>query len=117
MYEPYKWEFNKEVAECFDSHVRQSVFMYDEFHKSIINMSRFFIEDNTNILDIGTSTGELLKKLPYNDTCKYIGIDVEKDMVEKAREKLDDNYTLNKKLSIMYIISLIKVELLCLLIK
>ena len=95
MYEPYKWEFNKEVAECFDSHVRQSVFMYDEFHKSIINMSRFFIEDNTNILDIGTSTGELLKKLPYNDTCKYIGIDVEKDMVEKAREKLDDNYTLS----------------------
>ena len=38
MYKPYKWEFNEEVAQCFDQHVRQSVFMYDEFHKSIINM-------------------------------------------------------------------------------
>ena len=51
MYKPYKWEFNEEVAQCFDEHVRQSVFMYDEFHKSIIKMSNWFIEDNTNVLD------------------------------------------------------------------
>ena len=64
MYSPYEWKFNKEVAECFDAHVRKSVFMYEEFHNCIIKMSRFFIEDNTNILDVGTSTGELLMKLP-----------------------------------------------------
>jgi tRNA (cmo5U34)-methyltransferase len=94
MYTPYKWEFNEEVAQCFDKHVRQSVFMYDEFHKSIINMSKFFIEDNTNILDVGTSTGELLMKLPYNPTCRYIGIDTEKGMINKAQEKLEDKYEL-----------------------
>ena len=94
MYTPYKWEFNEEVARCFDKHVRQSVFMYEEFHNSIINMSKFFIEDNTNILDVGTSTGELLMKLPYNPTCRYIGIDTEKGMINKAQEKLEDKYEL-----------------------
>ena len=94
MYAPYKWEFNEEVAQCFDKHVRQSVFMYEEFHNSIINMSKFFIEDNTNILDVGTSTGELLMKLPYNPTCRYIGIDTEKGMINKAQEKLEDKYEL-----------------------
>lgn len=94
MYTPYKWEFNEEVAQCFDKHVRQSVFMYEEFHNSIINMSKFFIEDNTNILDVGTSTGELLMKLPYNPTCRYIGIDTEKGMINKAQEKLEDKYEL-----------------------
>jgi tRNA (cmo5U34)-methyltransferase len=94
MYKPYKWEFNEEVAQCFDKHVRQSVFMYEEFHNSIVNMSKFFIEDNTNILDVGTSTGELLMKLPYNPTCRYIGIDTEKGMINKAQEKLEDKYEL-----------------------
>jgi tRNA (cmo5U34)-methyltransferase len=68
--------------------------MYEEFHNSIINMSKFFIEDNTNILDVGTSTGELLMKLPYNPTCRYIGIDTEKGMINKAQEKLEDKYEL-----------------------
>lgn len=94
MYKPYKWEFNEEVAQCFDQHVRQSVFMYDEFHKSIINMSNWFIEDNTNILDVGTSTGELLMKLPYNESCNYIGIDTEEGMINKAQEKLGEKYKL-----------------------
>ena len=94
MYTPYKWEFNEEVAQCFDEHVRQSVFMYDEFHKSIIKMSNWFIEDNTNVLDVGTSTGELLMRLPYNPTCRYIGIDTEEGMINKAQEKLEDKYEL-----------------------
>ena len=42
MYNPYKWEFNKEVAECFDKHVRQSVFKYDDFHNNIINLLHCF---------------------------------------------------------------------------
>ena len=94
MYNPYKWEFNKEVAECFDRHVKQSVFKYDDFHNNIIKISNFFITNNTNILDVGTSTGELLMKLPYNDTCRYIGIDTQEAMINKAQEKLEDKYEL-----------------------
>lgn len=89
MYKEYGWKFDEKVAKQFDSHVRQSVCMYDEFHKSICSLSRFFIEEGTNILDVGTSTGELLNKLPYNSNCNYIGIDTELAMVVKANEKLE----------------------------
>ena len=94
MYKEYGWKFNEEGAQCFDIHVRQSVPMYDIMQDHIIKVSKFFIEDNTNVLDIGTSTGELLSKIPYNDTCSYIGIDIEEPMIIKAREKLDERYNL-----------------------
>lgn len=94
MYKDYGWKFDEEVAKQFDSHVRQSVCMYDEFHNSIVNMSRFFIEENTNVLDVGTSTGELLNKLPYDDKCNYIGIDTELAMIDQAKLKIDKNIKL-----------------------
>lgn len=94
MYKEYGWKFDEEVAKQFDEHVRQSVHMYDEFHKSIINMSKFFIEDHTNILDVGTSTGELLSKLPYNNKCNYIGIDTELAMINQAKTKIEKDIKL-----------------------
>lgn len=94
MYKEYGWKFDEKVAQQFDTHVRQSVHMYDEFHKSIINMSKFFIEDNTNILDVGTSTGELLSKFPYNNKCDYIGIDTELAMINQAKTKIEHHIKL-----------------------
>lgn len=94
MYKEYGWKFDEEVAKQFDEHVRQSVYMYDEFHKNIINMSKFFIEEDTNILDVGTSTGELLNKLPYNEKCNYIGIDTELAMINQAKTKIEKHIKL-----------------------
>lgn len=92
MYKPYEWAFDEEVANEFENHVRKSVPMYEVFHSMISDMSKFFIEDNTNVLDIGTSTGELLKKLMCTKNCNYIGIDNQLAMVKKARSKLDKIY-------------------------
>ena len=94
MYREYEWEFNEEVSSCFDTHVNQSVLSYNEFHNRIALLSRYFIEDHTNILDVGTSTGELLSKLPKNSTCNYIGIDTSKPMLDQARNKLVDEVKL-----------------------
>jgi tRNA (cmo5U34)-methyltransferase len=33
-------------------------------------------------------------RLPYNPTCRYIGIDTEEGMINKAQEKLEDKYEL-----------------------
>lgn len=94
MYKDYGWKFDEEVALQFDEHVRQSVHMYDEFHNSIVKMSKFFMEDDTNVLDIGTSTGELLGKLSYTNRCNYIGIDTELAMIDQAKLKLDKDIKL-----------------------
>lgn len=95
MYKEYEWEFNEEVSNCFDTHVEQSVLSYREFHNHIAAISRYFIEDHTNVLDVGTSTGELLSKLPKNSTCKYIGIDTSYPMLIQAREKLGSDIELS----------------------
>lgn len=107
MYNKYNWRFNKEMVDNFDDHVKKSVPLYEEFHKDIINMSVYFSQKNTKIIDIGTSTGVLLNDL-YNinkhRNMECIGIDIEKDMIEECNNRynnlkfevcdaLDFNYT------------------------
>ncbi len=107
MYNKYNWRFDKEMVDNFDDHVKKSVPLYEEFHKDIINMSVYFSQKNTKIIDIGTSTGVLLNDL-YNinkhRNIECIGIDIEKDMIEECNNRynnlkfevcdaLDFNYT------------------------
>ena len=61
------WSFN-DIEKKFDKHIIKSVPFYSEFHNIALKLSEFFIIDNTNILDIGCSTGtfliDLSKKYP-----------------------------------------------------
>ena len=87
------WRFNTEVVKVFDSHVRKSVPMYDEFHSMIADLSQWFIEEGTNVYDIGTSTGEGLKNVVdvhKGKNINFIGIDESKDMFEEAKERFKD---------------------------
>lgn len=83
------WKFDSNIVPVFDEHVRQSVPMYDEIHRLITDISAWFLEDETNMYDIGTSTGEVIKnilhKYPLKNT-KLIGLDNSLEMVEKAKE-------------------------------
>lgn len=93
MYNKYNWRFNKEMVNNFDDHVKKSVPLYEEFHKDIINMSVYFSQKNTKIIDIGTSTGVLLNDL-YNinkhRNMECIGIDIEKDMIEECNNRYNN---------------------------
>ena len=93
MYNKYNWRFDKEMVNNFDDHVKKSVPLYEEFHKDIINMSVYFSQKNTKIIDIGTSTGVLLNDL-YNinkhRNIECIGIDIEKDMIEECNNRYNN---------------------------
>lgn len=98
--EQANWKFDKQVTEVFDSHVRKSVPLYDNFHSTIGDLSEWFIEEDTNVYDIGTSTGEGLSNLishHKNKHINYIGIDSSKDMIEKAKENIK-----NKNVTLIY---------------
>ena len=96
--EKANWKFDKEIANIFDSHVRKSVPLYDNFHNIIGDLSEWFVEDNTNVYDIGTSTGIGLNNLISHHTNKkvnYIGVDNSAEMLKKARNNLKNcNVTL-----------------------
>jgi tRNA (cmo5U34)-methyltransferase len=86
----YDWSFDGSTTENFDDHIERSVFDYSEFHESIVSLANFFIRKNTEIIDVGTSTGTLIYKM-YNECINrnnnYIGIDKEDDMIQTCKDR------------------------------
>lgn len=93
MYSPYNWKFNKEVVSIFDEHINKSVPLYKMFHQDIVDMSVYFAQKNSQIIDIGSSTGVLISdlyKINKDRNVSCIGIDVEKDMIAEAQNRYKD---------------------------
>ena len=88
------WSFGGEVADTFVDHIRQSVPMYAEGHDLVCQFSDYFVGKDSTCYEIGVSTGELLKKLAVHNKSKpnarWIGIDTEKPMIEKAKKHCAD---------------------------
>ena len=86
-----RWSFSGNVCDIFDQHVRKSVPLYDLGHSLICQLSDFFIYDNAVCYELGCSTGELLTQLAHRNVDKagarFIGIDIEKNMIQKAVDK------------------------------
>ena len=83
------WSFDGSVADTFVEHVRQSVPLYDLGHELITSISDYFVRDDSTCYEIGTSTGQLLRRLAEHHAQKadvrWIGIDAVAPMVQKAR--------------------------------
>lgn len=91
------WTFSGKTVENFDSHVRSSVPLYEQGQDLIVNLSDFFVDYKQNCYDIGCSTGNLTRKLAArqsNKSVNIIGLDVERDMINKAIELTDDDNVL-----------------------
>lgn len=85
------WQFDSNITPIFDQHVRKHVPLYDELHQMINEIADWYIEDSTNVYDIGTSTGKLICDLYSRIKRKnvsFIGIDTSSDMIEFAKENL-----------------------------
>ena len=86
------WNFGSEVVENFDSHASRSIPLYSEGHDLIANLSDFFVSSNSVCYEIGCSTGSLTYKLASHNSDKtgsrFIGIDIEKEMIQAARNKI-----------------------------
>ena len=79
----------KKTIKNFDEHINLSVPYYSEGHKLILNLAEFFVKEDSICYEIGTSTGTLSKKLAKkfsSKKSKFIGIDVEKDMIKIAKK-------------------------------
>lgn len=85
------WKFSGQVADSFDDHISKSVPLYNEGHELICDISDFFIKPDSVCYELGCSTGTLTLKLAGHNSSKpearFIGIDIEADMVAKAKAK------------------------------
>ena len=66
--------------EGFDEHINWSIRGYSDMLNDTISFSRYFVENDTNVVDIGCSTGKLTQAIiEYNqDTAPdamYVGVE------------------------------------------
>lgn len=72
-----------EIEGGFDNHIEKSIRGYDDLHKDVINLSRYFVEDNTFVVDVGCSTGRTIDCMmkqnnEFAPLAEYIGIEKSK---------------------------------------
>ena len=84
--------------EGFDNHIEKSIRGYSDLMNDVISLSRYFVEDNTNTVDIGCSTGKNTKAMmEYNSDhspdANFIGIEIadgfEQDLKDRKKELND----------------------------
>jgi tRNA (cmo5U34)-methyltransferase len=88
------WNFGGKVPDTFVEHIVHSVPLYQEGHDLICQISDFFCSKDSVCYELGVSTGELIKKLalhhPSKPGIRWVGLDVEAAMIEKARSHCAD---------------------------
>jgi tRNA (cmo5U34)-methyltransferase len=93
------WKFSGETCANFDEHVSKSVPLYNEGHQLVCDMSDFFTKPDSVIYEVGCSTGSLTMRLAEHNKNKpdarFVGVDIEPDMIEVANKKAQAHGDLN----------------------
>lgn len=88
---PGNWKFDEQVAQDFDSHVVKSVPLYRDLQRIVVDISEWFIQDESVVYDIGSATGETLlllaDKHSNKKSIKLIGIESSEAMIREAVKK------------------------------
>ena len=79
--------------EGFDEHIDLSISGYNNLLGDIIGFSRYFVEGNTNVVDLGCSTGKTTERmlLHNKDHCKdatYVGVEIAEGFFDNLDERL-----------------------------
>lgn len=89
---PGAWRFDAEVSRAFDAHVRKSVPFYEELQRMVVELSDYFVRDQSVIYDLGSSTGATVDLLAARHEAKenaqFIGIDLSESMVQEAQARV-----------------------------
>ena len=82
--------FTAKVANVFDDMVSRSVPFYEEMQRMVCELALDFSAPNTNLYDIGCSTGTTLLMLDplLDSSINFVGVDNAPEMLEKARHKI-----------------------------
>lgn len=80
--EDLKFSFSN-FSSKFDEHINKSIRGYSDLRNDVVSMSKYFIEEDTSVLDIGCSQGSMLRKIKEVNTqvqrTNYLGVDVNED--------------------------------------
>lgn len=85
----HKWEFDKDVADCFDDMLERSIPQYDVMRKSCFDLACQYVKPRTDIVDLGCSRGEAITKLidKYGALNRFVGLDISDPMLTACRNR------------------------------
>ena len=88
------WTFAKNIAERFDYHINKSIPLYKQYQWLSLQISDYFIKQDSRVYDLGCSTGSFLKLLAKRHKrkkkVKFYGIDTVINMTNFAKK--NNNY-------------------------
>ena len=96
------------TEEGFDNHIENSIRGYGLLLDDIASYSRYFVEDGTNVVDIGCSTGKVTQRLleenqDHSHDASYIGVEVAKGFFEDLDNRKNIIATLHSWASVDFI--------------
>jgi tRNA (cmo5U34)-methyltransferase len=87
---PAVWSFDGDIVDTFVDHIRGSVPLYEAGHELVCQLTDYFVHDDSVCYELGSSTGELLRKMAtrhlHRPDVRWIGIDSIPRMVVTARK-------------------------------
>lgn len=110
---PSDFKFGATVANAFDDMVERSVPFYNEIQRMIIELAAEHAIANTNVVDLGCSTGTTMIGLNplVDESIKFIGLDDSIEMLKKCDIKLKEaNFTRSYELVIGDLHEDVKIE-------
>jgi len=88
--------FSKE----FDDHIDKSIRGYSTLRRDVVSISKYFVENDTTVLDLGCSQGSLIRAMYEMNThvtnTQYLGVDVNESFQQhwveedRLKYKIDD---------------------------
>lgn len=98
-----KWEFDENVANCFENMLERSIPNYTLMRNSVASLAKSMIyndviKDNFSILDLGCSDGLMIQTLleKFDNVGNYVGCDVSYPMLQKAKYRFLDRIINNQ---------------------
>lgn len=87
-----KWDFDEDVAKCFDNMLERSIPDYQNMRELVFRIGSNFVKADTAIMDIGCSNGISAEPfiLRYDDNEIYL-LDVSEPMLQICRKKYERN--------------------------
>lgn len=80
--------------EGFDKHIDASIRGYSNLLDDVVSFSRYFVEDNTKVVDVGCSTGKLTTMIisnnPKRKSAHYVGIELAQSFYPHLSERFDE---------------------------
>ncbi len=79
----------------FDQHIANSIQDYASLWGHVVDFSSYFVENNTDVFDLGCSSGKLIKALyeknkGHADKARYVGVDLEKKFIAEFKKPADN---------------------------